>query len=290
MEKPNFLPCALLLALTLPSQAALLLYEGFTGYTAGTNLENLAANANTTGIALTGGATYGNGSSGNQPDTLVITNTGMTFGSLVTSGGAITFGTGTNVASIGTTSTTSGTTVWGSYLVSMSSTSSSGSDGMEVRLNTTSTSSSGDAYFRSGADARGASSAGLGVGYDVNLTAGGTLTNGTNYIILSKFNFGPSGGASVWALNSTQFAAFVAADRDESFLTSSNVTAFATDAQTGSFGWNGAFFEIVNQNVTGTLDEIRFGESLLDVTPIPEPASLSLLGAGSLLFLRRRRK
>lgn len=111
MEKPAFLPGALLLALSLPSPAALLLYEGFTGYTAGTNLENLAANANTTGIAMTGGATYGNGSGSNPPDGLVITNSGISFGSLITSGGAITFDSGTNVASIGITSTIAGTTL-----------------------------------------------------------------------------------------------------------------------------------------------------------------------------------
>jgi len=40
---------------------------------------------------------------------------------------------------------------------------------------------------------------------------------------------------------------------------------------------------------TTDIDEVRFGTSFADVTVVPEPSSLALLGLGSLLLLRRRR-
>lgn len=40
----------------------------------------------------------------------------------------------------------------------------------------------------------------------------------------------------------------------------------------------------------GRFDEIRLGETYFDVTAIPEPASLSLLGLGGIALLRRRRQ
>ena len=39
----------------------------------------------------------------------------------------------------------------------------------------------------------------------------------------------------------------------------------------------------------GNIDEIRFGSSYADVTPVPEPSGLLLGAAGGLLLLRRRR-
>lgn len=43
-------------------------------------------------------------------------------------------------------------------------------------------------------------------------------------------------------------------------------------------------------NRFGNLDEIRIGNSFADVTPIPEPASLALLGLGGLCLLSGRRR
>jgi len=37
------------------------------------------------------------------------------------------------------------------------------------------------------------------------------------------------------------------------------------------------------------VDEIRIGTTLADVIPVPEPASVALLGLGGLMLLRRRR-
>ena len=44
-----------------------------------------------------------------------------------------------------------------------------------------------------------------------------------------------------------------------------------------------------SQNGVPQVDEIRFGASYADVTPVPEPGSLALLGLGGLLIARRRR-
>ncbi|MEM7626066.1 MAG: PEP-CTERM sorting domain-containing protein [Planctomycetota bacterium] len=38
-----------------------------------------------------------------------------------------------------------------------------------------------------------------------------------------------------------------------------------------------------------TIDELRFGETFADVTPVPEPGTLALAGLGGLMFLRRQR-
>jgi hypothetical protein len=38
------------------------------------------------------------------------------------------------------------------------------------------------------------------------------------------------------------------------------------------------------------VDEIRIGETFVDVTPIPEPMTLALLGLGGLGLIRRKRK
>ncbi|MFP4355149.1 MAG: PEP-CTERM sorting domain-containing protein [Phycisphaerae bacterium] len=38
------------------------------------------------------------------------------------------------------------------------------------------------------------------------------------------------------------------------------------------------------------VDEFRIGTESADVTPVPEPATMNLLGIGGLLTIRRRRR
>jgi len=47
--------------------------------------------------------------------------------------------------------------------------------------------------------------------------------------------------------------------------------------------------DIFSGDFSGFFDEIRVGDSFLDVTGIPEPTSVALVGLGSLALLRRRR-
>lgn len=308
MEKPKFLPIAILLTLAVSSDGALLLYEGFDGYGDGDQAPAITPNSNTFGIegSYANTATNADGPV-NTPTMLRASSTGISFGSLVTSGGSLSIAAGTGVAQTNITTTTSSSIIWGSYLVNLSGNSAgsaTGSHGFEVRLNSNPNSSAGSAYFRSNADARAHTGAAPGIAYDNGIGPAGSvpLDLNTDYIIISKFDTGPSGGASMWALNLTQFEAFVEAGRTEAFLNADgNVTVTATDAQAGPKTWHSAetaaYLEIVTSSttaagaVTGRVDEIRYGEELVDVTPvIPEPSSTLLMGAGVLLTgLRRRR-
>jgi hypothetical protein len=70
---------------------------------------------------------------------------------------------------------------------------------------------------------------------------------------------------------------------------------------TGNSGWGFDGFylhEALDNSSSGSdgaaqsaqVDELRFGESYGDVTPIPEPATMSLLALGGLGALLRRRR
>jgi hypothetical protein len=287
----------LLLGSAVKSSAALLVYEGFSGYSNDSALTNLTPNANTVGLARSGeGSTYGNDSGSNQPGGMRINNSaGLTMGSLQTIGGAVRYGTSTYVAHSVLTTTTTGTVVWGSFLVNpdiVLGGDGNGSRGMEVRLNSSSVSNSSDVFFRASPDSR-ASTDLITVSYDAGLSNAGStvaMTPGTTYLILSRFDFGASGGATLWAMNLSQFNAFIAADRSDSFLNNAaNFTARVTDAQAGTYGWDGNYLEFVSSGVSGYLDEIRFGESIIDVTPIPEPTTVAIAGIAGFLFTFRRR-
>lgn len=291
---------AILLAATAicgSANAALLLYEGFSGYTAGSAFDTVTPNGNTTGLADSGtGSSYANAAGTNSASTMTVAAGGLSLGSLATSGGALNFSTSTAVGSANITSTTGSSTIWGSFVVSMSTfNSTTASGGFEVRLNSNAGSLSGNAYFRSDADTRGELGTGVSVSYGGTLgAAGGSLTAGTPYLILSKFDT-TAGTSTLWALSAPQFDAFVAAGRTEAFLNANaTATASATRPATGTFGWNSAgtpsYLEIVTSGAAGVVDEIRYGETIAEVTPVPEPSSALLIGAAAAFGLGRRKR
>lgn len=64
------------------------------------------------------------------------------------------------------------------------------------------------------------------------------------------------------------------------------VTTYQAIVSQGSFD---TLFFTADQTL-GTLDEIRVGANYADVSPVPEPGSLALLGLGGLLIASRRRR
>jgi uncharacterized protein (TIGR03382 family) len=133
----------------------------------------------------------------------------------------------------------------------------------------------------------------------------------TTYIIIAKFtNAGTAlnsttttGQSSLWALTEAQFGNFIVGGGTEAYLNAATVTGTATgvtargnDATliTGSYSLaSGNFAALVSVNDTGSFDELRFGTTLADVTPIPEPATAAAAAGGFaalLAVLRRRRQ
>lgn len=305
------LPCLLLpvaALATMPNvRASLLVYEGFNGYTIG-KLEGQIPNANTTGLDTISTKGYYDGATTSRAGTFTAQASGLTFGTLATSGGSMGFTTGTNVIGadieIGSTAYTG--TLWNSYLITFTAkgTAQTGGEGAVLRVSAAPNDNT-NSRFNSWADSRSGTSNTQAVGYAATGVDGsGTLALNTTYIIIGKFtNVGvtlsPSvqGVATQWALTESQFAAFLAAGGDEAALGSVTITGMST--QTVSSGTTNIFssasaFAFVSVNDSGTFDELRYASTLAEVVPtnIPEPSSAAALAAlaiGGAALLRRRR-
>jgi len=291
---------------TLPCPAALLVYEGFSGYSVA-NLSLATPNDNTIGLAKT--AAY----SGSGPAGYTLTS-GLTFSGLATSGGAVSYtNSGTSVASaelLLTSTVANGGTLYSSYLVNTGTKSTTGGNGTELRI--AEDSGSGGTRYRSFSDSRG-STTNMGIFYSgtSNSTiadSGVALTSGTTYLMINTFanvnvplSVGPPEVAGIgrsYALTEAQFATMMAypggpqAFLDDAAANNSLVTAYATStANTGNNGFiSGDFMQMVKVGSGGTMDELRYGDSLESVIPVPEPASglLALFGIGAVTLRRRR--
>ncbi len=292
------LAAVLMLGASTAAHAALLVYEGFNGYTEA-SLNGQNPNGNTTGLdtgtAYTTSGTFTYDASAN-----------LDFGSLITSGGAARISVGeptdTLQATMDITSATG--TVWSSFLVNYDSrpaATSGGTNGsfggpqMGVGINDD-LQSAADGFIGGEGAAKNATVAYRGAEQNGNFS----VSDGVTYLVISKFTgIGSNTGtrtANLWVLTSAQFETFAAdGEVTETELTTGPVVGSASQSFTGGAtvtfndGESLKFKVGGNENGTlvATLDEVRWGSTLVDVTPIPEPASLALMGLGGLLMLGR---
>lgn len=287
------------------SQAALLVYEPF-DYNTGMTLNNVTPNGSTVGLSTT--TAY----SGNGAQNYTVQAAGLSFAGLPTSGGSVSFGTGTNVAAgqfdLGASPYTG--TLFASYLVTLSSRGGAAGNGAGVRVADNNT--TGGDRFNIQADSRQETSTEVGINYGAS-TGGVTHTGvalnlNTTYLIIARFtNVGQisdsnPGIASIYALTEAQFGNFLLGGASESYLDgatigggASGITARAHDdpVTTGSIYHfaTGHYFALVSVGDAGRFDEVRYGSTLADVTAVPEPSSvlLALGGVAGLLVIQRRR-
>ncbi len=204
----------LLAASFVPSQAALLVYEGF-NYTTGSALNTITPNASTTGLDKT--TAYGGSGVANYT-----VQSGLTFGSLTTTGGSISSAAGvTAVGAVKLSLTSYVGTLWSSYLVNFSSVSNAAVGNGALTRVSNDASNNGE-RFNSYADSRipsGSPTTNLGIAYNAasNITVGTTsLSLNTTYILISKYtNVGSAinsgtGTGTLYALSLSQFNSFIA--------------------------------------------------------------------------------
>lgn len=291
---------------SLPSQGALLIYEGFTGYNTSGYLKGQAVSANAVGLS----GTWGGNAAADSAGTFIAA--GLTFGSLETSGGAYRVGGGTVVVGAGATSSalTSTGTLWASQLVRFNGNqnNSSTGNGLEIRIGDDAGGATNSRY-RTFPDSRLSGTTLVGVDYNTGNLDGisnapeAALPINTTYLFISSFtNIGAAVGttatATTWVLTLSQFQAMLDSTKTpEQYLTdadSSLYSAKATDTvdlvKASDGIKTGSHLQLVNVNDNVTIDEIRYGTTLGDVIPlIPEPSSALLSLLGSSILLRRRR-
>ena len=300
-KTPTLLTCALVAALlTATGEAALLVQESFSGYAA-SNLNGQTA----TGLGLTGSYSGSNG--------ITYTGTGLTFTNIASSGGAMTFSASTALT-VGAQLDISPGAVTGDLYSSFlfrkgNNFSSDAASLIESRVSSTIGAAAVDSRFRTQFNTDNASSNVPAVGYDSAPTNYGAAVagNSTIYLVITKFtnvgtalSGGTTGTARSWILTETQYTNLLAlpGGATDANLDTVSLTARGSDAAvtSGTFNFgDGDFIQLAATGSgaspqPGTFDELRYGTTLTDVLPIPEPSVslLVLVAAGSGLLRRRR--
>jgi hypothetical protein len=281
--------CTLLFSQSAP--AALLVYEGYNGYGSGT-LSGKTPNMNTVGLDQ--GVAY----AGNGPQHYTLQPNSLAFSpNFLTSGGSVSFiGTSAVAAAQMELASPYLGTLYHSYLVNLSTFGSQASDGAQTRIGTDAT-TGGNRFFAAADNRNGANT--TGVSYSTS-TQNGTvgLTAGTTYLLIGRYtrvgsglSSGNPGVATLFALTAEQYDSFLLGGGNDSYLdgatinnTSSGITDRISISHTsGTFNFQDNFFmQLVSVGTAGSFDEIRYGSSLADVTPIPEPGTLLGLIAASI--------
>ncbi len=304
---------AILLASAANSQAALLVYEGFNGYSNNAAIGGVAANGNTVG--LTGNYT--------ASSAYTTTSTGLTFGSgattLSTTGGALSISSSASDVLNVTLDLTSSFvgTLYSAHLVNYSNHHTSALNtlgGPELGV-----AGGGSDHFQTAADDffTGGSANNAGIAYKESPSNSNTaLPDNQTFLVLGRFTRvgetmtngdAVSEMATLWILSSAQFDNFAAGGLTDAELDgasqgtgSTAVYAKATSSFNGGGSWNvfrdndvidllvsgGATTDTINV----TFDEMRWADSLNSVAPIPEPSAFVMLlcGLGTLALRRRR--
>lgn len=119
-------------------------------------------------------------------------------------------------------------------------------------------------------------------GGGLNLATLETFNGGTHLVVM-KFEFAP-GAADVVSVY------FDPATGIEPALPDAQISVAASDLIITHQGAFSNFTFSGPGHIPGTIDEIRWGDTYADVTPIPEPTTLSLLGLGLLALQRAARR
>lgn len=289
------------------SHATLLVYDGFTY--SGSNLNGVSPNSDTIGLRTD--IPFGGTGAGTGTGHYTLT-TGLTFGSLQTSGRALAFGT-TPANSVLSSQLSIGAysgTLFYSYLVNFTSLGGGSGNGFEVRVG--SADDTAGVRLRSYADSRSVTDNIATVDYNgggVGASAGSVMNTNTTYLVVTSFTHvgeslstGNPGVASIYVFSNLQFEYMMAQTDPTLYFNSlsaasvgsgaSQLHAFASENYSDSTISLPADYKLhlVNVKNAGIVDEIRMGDDLLSVVPVPEPGSVLLMGLGGMMTVWKRRR
>lgn len=284
------------------AQASLLIYEGFSGYSA-TTLSGQAVSGSTVGLSGSYATAAASG--------LTVTSSGLTFGSGATtyavSGGAASWsvnGAGGAGATLSLSSAYSGT-LYGSYLINLGANPTSDGARAEVRMNASTGGATGTSFYN--AQAAAITTGNSAVKYNAAIIeTPSLLAANTTYMVISRWsNVGGTSGTgtgTVWFLSSAQYDALASAGNlTDAYLDSAVVGADIVQKVTSTTDVYGVsltsgqalqmIFQSASLNTVRMVDEIKFGSSLYDVSAVPEPTTMAMLmGATMLLVSARKRR
>ena len=288
---------------TTSANATVILQEQFEY---GDTAEPLAGNNGGTGWAAPWTDTSSSGAA-----TVAYTPTGLTLSNLVVDGGAANLSLSSQASARGARSHSASATdtIFGSYLFNLGTV--TGPTVAAVLNDPTSNPNENAADIAAVADRFGASGQGqVKTNNNSSNLAGTNVSAGVTYLSLFKASgLDPALSQSVtiteWILTEAQFDNF---KNDDGTITESELNSASTGSGSGSVLQRGSvtantnagfdagdFISLFhfNQGPSSNIifDELRVSDTSLDeVTPIPEPASLALLGLGGLLMLPRRKR